>query len=374
MRRFTRGSAILGLGLLACAAIAVVDFLTPLEVDAWLGYLAVVSAVAWFGSARLAYLLAAVATVLTFVVSFLTPPTIGPLPAVVNRTGGMVLLWAAAILIAKRRAMSDAMAGQAESLRRANEALEQQTKALSAQAIELRRANESLRETPAMLIEVQENERRSISRELHDESSQILTAIILRLSALRRSLAREKMDTRALDEVSAIAQQLSAALRRLAVNLRPELLDQAGLVAALQEYIQSYGRVYQVSVDLRSDSLGGDRLAPELESALYRIVQEALTNVARYARASHVTVILARGEDMIMATVEDDGVGFDVQAAERAGRLGLRGMRERAELRGGTLTIDSRSGLGTRVSVEIPCPPDATAPRSIAARGPLAGQ
>jgi signal transduction histidine kinase len=143
----------------------------------------------------------------------------------------------------------------------------------------------------------------------------------------------------------------------LAMNLRPASLDRAGLLAALKQYIESYRSAYGLQVELLTDGLDGDRLAPELESSLYRIMQEALTNVARHAHASRVDVLLKRRPDAVAAIIEDNGIGFDAEAAMCAGRLGLAGMRERAELRGGTLTIESRPGAGTTVFVEIPCSP-----------------
>jgi signal transduction histidine kinase len=349
MRRYVT----VGLGLLLCVAIFLADILTPVELDAWLGFLALVSAIAWFSTARISYFFAALSTALTLAVYWLTPPTEDAWVTLVNRVGAVTLLWAATYLINHRRRMLIALADQAESLRRANVFLEQKARELS-------EANEALREVPARLVEVQENERRTISRELHDESGQLLSAIFLRLDLLRKSLQGEQTAVGQVDQIRQIATRLADGLHRLAVSLRPVSLDQAGLVEALRQYVESCRRVYGINVEMIANGLDHDRLAPELESSLYRITQEALTNVARYAHASHVSVLLNLEPDEVTMMVEDDGAGFDVQAAQRSGRLGLTGMKERAELRGGTLTIESAPGEGTTVVARIPCPSMAT--------------
>jgi PAS domain S-box-containing protein len=249
--------------------------------------------------------------------------------------------------------------GQAEYLRGAAVALEQR---VAERTAELRQANESLQAMPARLVEVQENERRAISRELHDESGQLLTALSIHLGLLRDLWEQGESPLNAIDELKALANQLAEGLHRLAFDLRPASLDRDGLVAALKQYIESYRKTYGMQVNLLADGLDRDRLAPELESSLYRIIQEALTNVARHAQAGEVGVALNQREHVISVVIEDNGTGFDVQAAAAAGRLGLAGMQERAEMRGGTLTIESQPGSGTTVFVEIPCLPQLRVP------------
>jgi signal transduction histidine kinase len=146
-------------------------------------------------------------------------------------------------------------------------------------------------------------------------------------------------------------------VRRLALELRPSVLDDLGLVAALRRYAGDYSARFKIPVEVQIVGLDGRRLAPAVETALYRIVQEALTNIAKYARATHVSVLLERREGQLNAIIEDNGCGFDAEQVLRAGatenRLGLYGMRERAELIGGTLTVESQTGCGTTVYVRI---------------------
>ncbi len=144
-------------------------------------------------------------------------------------------------------------------------------------------------------------------------------------------------------------------LHRLAVNLRPASLDKVGLVPALNQYIDQFRYQYAIDVVADLEGLTGVRLPDEAETALYRIVQEALVNVARHAQASSVGLILARNGATVTAIVEDDGVGCDPVRAMHEGRLGLLGMRERAEMLGGTLTIESAPSRGMTVFVEVPC-------------------
>ena len=143
-------------------------------------------------------------------------------------------------------------------------------------------------------------------------------------------------------------------LHRLALDLRPVSLDRYGLVVALQQYLEFYRQQSGLDVALVTVGLEQQRLPEEMETTFYRIAQEALTNVLRHAKAHHVGVVLERRGEKVVAIIEDDGLGFDVEEAMRCERLGLLGMRERAEMLGGKLTIESAPGTGTSVYVEVP--------------------
>ena len=197
----------------------------------------------------------------------------------------------------------------------------------------------------------EEEERRRISRELHDQVGQQLTALGLGLNALRPQLrdagVAQWQELRS--QVTAIEKEI----HDLALDLRPTALDDLGLAAALGHAIDRWSAQSAVGVEFHCASLGHARFPSRLETALYRIVVEALNNVARHARARRIGVVLERRDERLIAIVADDGVGFD-RAAVRGERLGLRGMRERAAKCGGTLQVESEPGQGTTVCADLP--------------------
>ncbi|MDI7276690.1 MAG: GAF domain-containing protein, partial [Anaerolineae bacterium] len=202
---------------------------------------------------------------------------------------------------------------------------------------------------------VQEDERRRIARELHDHTGQALTSLLVGLRMLAESSDAEEMRQRAAG-LREIAAEALEAVHDLAVQLRPSVLDDMGLVAATQHITAAFAGHFGMQVHFQAVGFEGRRLPPAVETTLFRIVQEALTNVARHARAQNVDVVLECRGDTALALVEDDGRGFDVEATlgqRDAGHLGLFGMQERAALVGGQLTVES-SGGGTTVLVEIP--------------------
>lgn len=206
------------------------------------------------------------------------------------------------------------------------------------------------------VIAAQEQERKRIARELHDDTGQAITSLMVGLRALSDTC--EPTTRPQLKALREIAAQSLDAVKRLARELRPPLLDDLGLAAALERYITTYRQTYGLNVDLELTGFRGDeRLAPEIELTVYRIIQEALTNVAKHAHAKNVSIVVERKPFALIAIVEDDGHGFDVRAVvegRQEGRLGLAGMRERAELLGGRVQVESAARKGSSVFVEIP--------------------
>ena len=212
-------------------------------------------------------------------------------------------------------------------------------------AVDLSRrvARDSLRR----VVAGQEAERRRLARELHDETGQALTSILLGLRAVEDASSDANVD--ALRELVVGTLQ---DVRRLAVQLRPKALDDFGLVAALERLVQTFSESSGIEVELEAQ-LGGERLPNDVETTVYRIVQEALTNVVKHAGATKVSILLVRRDAQVTAVIEDNGGGFD-PAAVGDDSLGLAGMRERVELHDGRMTIESSAGSGTTLRVEVP--------------------
>jgi signal transduction histidine kinase len=202
------------------------------------------------------------------------------------------------------------------------------------------------------VVTAQELERRRLARELHDETGQALTSILLSLRTVEE--AEDEQELRAaVGEVRELVRSTLQDVRQLAVELRPKVLDDFGLVAALERLTQSFGEQTGISVHFQQNWPTSDRLPAEIETALYRIVQESLTNIVKHARATSVSVVLTRKDDSVSVVVEDDGVGFEPHRAREDG-IGLVGMRERVALLGGRLAIESRPGAGTTFVAEVP--------------------
>jgi signal transduction histidine kinase len=199
-------------------------------------------------------------------------------------------------------------------------------------------------------VDAQEVERRRLARELHDEIGQDLTSLLLGLRTIEEADGRD-----ALKEATATLRQLVVAalqdVRRLAVELRPKALDDFGLVPALERLASTFSEQTGMAVELE-DRLGGGRLPSDVETALYRIVQEALTNVVKHAQARHVSILLTRRHHGAAAVIEDDGRGFDI--GRQTEGLGLLGMRERLDLVHGRLAVESTPDSGTTLVAEVP--------------------
>jgi PAS domain S-box-containing protein len=242
-------------------------------------------------------------------------------------------------------------AAREEALRQSRDLLEVRVQERTA---ELAAATAQLQSLSRRLLEIQESERRAIARELYDEAGQVLTSLSLRLGMLERDESCPVALAERIHDLKQTVADVMEELHRLAVDLRPASLDRVGLKPALEQYIENFRRQTGLSAELVTMELGDERLPAESETTFYRVVQEALTNVARHAQAQHVGVIIGRRDDRVVAIIEDDGIGFDLAEVQRRDRLGLLGMRERLEMLGGTLTIETSLGAGTTIFAEAP--------------------
>jgi signal transduction histidine kinase len=235
--------------------------------------------------------------------------------------------------------------------------------ALRREALARKNAQRARDELVRQLSAAQEDERRRISRELHDETGQHLTALLLGLKTLQPSI--ESPDARQqLIKLQQLAAHLGQEIHRIAVQLRPTALDDLGLEKTLTNLLDEWSARSHVAVDFHCEGLAKARLPSEIETVLYRVVQEGLTNVARHANAKNVCVVLQRHPGFVSLIVEDDGKGFDVHSALKRPRdhgvdrvhLGLRSMKERLVLVGGELEVESFLNAGTTLFVRIPLP------------------
>ena len=201
------------------------------------------------------------------------------------------------------------------------------------------------------VVSGQELERQRLARELHDETGQALTSILLGLRAVEEADGPDAMSTAASHLRELVVATLQD-VRRLAVQLRPKALDDFGLVAAAEHLVQTFSEATSIRVDLEAQ-LGEERLPAEVETTLYRIVQEALTNIVKHAEASRVSILLVRRSGSAAVVIEDDGQAFD-PAELREGGMGIIGMRERVELHEGRLTVESAPGSGATLAAEVP--------------------
>jgi signal transduction histidine kinase len=206
------------------------------------------------------------------------------------------------------------------------------------------------RDSVRRVVEAQELERTRLARELHDETGQALTSILLGLKSIRAAASEEEAAA-AEEGVRELVVQALQDVRALAIELRPSALDDFGLVAALERLAHTFSERSGVAASVE-EHLDG-RLPPDVETTLYRFVQEALTNVVKHAQAEHVSILLTRRDGGVSAVIEDDGQGF-VPEHVRADALGLVGMRERLALLRGTLAIESQPGAGTTLVAFLP--------------------
>ena len=257
---------------------------------------------------------------------------------------------------------------QAEAaLRRAHDELEQRVIERTA---ELSDANSALRSLSRRLVEVQEAERRAVARELHDEIGQLLTGLKLFLeTSLHPSTdAQQSVLTDALGQLN----ELMERVRQLSLSLRPQILDDLGLLTAMEWHFKRYEKQTGIHVTFKHSPFQG-RLPPQIETAAFRIVQEALTNVARHAAVKEVAVRLWKQDDRLGLQIEDRGAGFDTaKAMSSRASSGLAGMHERAAMLAGQLIIESSPGAGACLTVELPITPEPDRAAQAKQEGPQA--
>jgi len=262
--------------------------------------------------------------------------------------------------ISERKQAEESLRSSEAELQKSHEELEQRvgerTVALSGMNAILQ---EEVRERRRIEGESVELLRRRIAREMHDQFGQQLTVMKLKLDAVKEHCRENENLCEQVDALRTLARQLDEDVDHMVWEMRPTALDDLGLQAALSTYVQNWPQHLGVPVQLHASGMDRIRLTPEIETALYRIAQEALNNIAKHAQAAHVAIVLERRADQVSLIVEDDGVGFDLQqefGVDDKG-LGLIGMRERTTLVGGTLEIESQPNDGATVVVRIPVPP-----------------
>jgi signal transduction histidine kinase len=228
---------------------------------------------------------------------------------------------------------------------------------------DLRAAYDRLGQLHQKLEATKEEERRSLSRELHDELGQTLTALKLRLQLGERATAPARTLPNPTIEPIALVDDLISRVRKISIDLRPPLLDEVGLVSALRVYLDGQAELSGLAIELQADEAAtgmSRRLPSDLEIACFRVVQESITNALRHAGGRHIKVRILRSATAISLSIADDGRGFDPGTLDEAaanGHLGVLGMRERIRARGGRFKLTSAPGAGTTVEVELEAPP-----------------
>ncbi len=226
---------------------------------------------------------------------------------------------------------------------------------LAERARSIAQYSEQLQTLSARIIKAQEEERERIARELHDDTGQALTSIAVGLKVLEEQPNPDEV-RRYVSELLSLTHQALEGVHRMALELRPKTLDDLGLIPALRWHLGEWSKKLGIASSLTVEGWT-DRLPAHVETAVYRVIQEALTNVAKHSKASRVQVTLTRTNGALRALVEDDGIGFDPSTltdGQAFKSLGLFGMQERMALVGGTLRVESEPGRGTRVELRVP--------------------
>jgi signal transduction histidine kinase len=238
--------------------------------------------------------------------------------------------------------------------------LERAIFALQQEAAKRRAAQAARKELLRRVVTLQEEERQRIARELHDSVGQYVTALNLGVKAIKEQLGPNGHGREWTDKLSALTSELGQEVHRISMELRPRSLDDVSLEGAIQQHLEAWSDLAKIPFEFHTQGL--ERLNPtnEIATTVYRVVQEALVNIAKHAKASRVGVVLEAHSDQLTVIVEDDGKGFeaDRERGVKGGtkRLGLLGMRERASLIGGDLEIESAPGNGTTVFLRVPIP------------------
>jgi signal transduction histidine kinase len=255
-----------------------------------------------------------------------------------------------------------------DALRRAHDELEGRVRertrelaeanaSLRAEVRERRAAEGRTRSLLRQIVTVQEEERRRIARELHDTLGQQLAALSLSIDVLKSKASNRVRLREETDRMQSIFDRLNSDIDFLAWELRPAALDQLGLDAALRNFLREWSEHFRIAAEYRGHGLNGTRLPPEVETNLYRILQEALQNVHKHAGADHVSVLLECQDGQAVLIVEDNGRGYDPEgevASDSNKGMGVVNMRERAALVGGSLEIESATGAGATIFVRVP--------------------
>lgn len=235
-------------------------------------------------------------------------------------------------------------------------------------------ATRELQRLSERLVTAQEEERRAIARDLHDDVGQALMAIKMELAMAQRAVNHDGRHSRGLEEAQSLTAGALSVVRNLSHALHPAVLDDLGLVAATEQYLRGIGTQHELRVSFTQEGLDDERPAAEVELAAFRIAQEAVTNVARHARARRCVLRLSRAGDELLLSVEDDGVGVDAEQGDgpKGHGLGLVGMRERAAALGGSVRVENAPDGGTRVQMRLPWRVRPAATESIDPPRPLA--
>ena len=342
-----------GVALLATTLAILTRWGSSFLIGEYLPYVGLFLAVAflsWFcgaGPSILAIALGLLATRYWFI-----PPTHSLSIPDLQHLVDMVEFASAALIIV---ALAELVRRNHASLYRAQVELEDRIQQRTA---ELNLANQSLGELSARLMHLQDEERRRIARELHDSVGQTLAALSMNLSTVRAEIDKLKQTANTVADSAALVDDMSKDIRTISYLLHPPLLDEAGLSSALRWYIQGFAERSRIKVDLDMPPDFG-RLSRELETAIFRVVQECLTNIHRHSGSPTAKVRIAQNDGRVRILVEDKGKGIPAEkrsqiASSGTPGVGVRGMRERLRQLGGDMEIDSEAGKGTKVTVHLP--------------------
>lgn len=217
---------------------------------------------------------------------------------------------------------------------------------------QVRSGRERLKMLSHRLVNIQERERQYISRELHDEVGQALALLLMRLRLLERNIHCPEAVLAGIKELERMLDNVSEGLHRLAVGLRPVSLDHLGIIPALQQHVEEFSSKHNIKTQFEAIDLNG-RLPLDVETAVYRIVQEGLTNIVRHGQATQADIVLRNRDNKLVVIIEDNGIGFIPETINKSEHLGLVGIAERAEMFNGNMTIESTPGVGTTLLVEV---------------------